>query len=392
MSRHALAAKAPPSISGSQRSPFTIDVMLGLVTMAGPLYIDIMPAFIAALRTEYGLRPEQAGFVAASNGYGATVGALLALFCVMRMPWRASLVGLLLVLIAADLVTMAISDFEMLLGVRFIHGIAGGLLVGFTYALMSQTLDPRRSFGVLFTFHFGFGGVGIALSSLLADMLHRGIVFGVLAGFSLAALILVPMLPPFRQPGATGAAEADEKQWLTPPLLLRIGGIFLFQAANLGLGAFLIGIGIDQGQTRLFAGSVVGIGLAAGVPGAIAMMMLSRTLGWRPIVPALVIAGLAKLLVIFGTTPAGFALAVAAVYLTMAVALPYVLASCAKDDAAGRATVLGGFASKLGLACGPAVAGILYTMGSTVLVSASVATVMLAAACFALSFRIDPKR
>jgi predicted MFS family arabinose efflux permease len=373
--------------------PLLVDVMLALVAMAGPLYVDLMPALIATLRAEYGLRPGEAGFVAGVNGYGSMIGALLALVLVSRIPWRASLFGLLAVLTLADLLTMAVRDYPTLLSIRFIHGVAGGLLVGITYALMSQTADPRHSFGVLFVCHFGFGGVGIAMSSLLADKMHSGIVFGILAGFGLIAAALVLLLPRFGQPGAVSAPRPRQKmRFISLPTFLKVAGIFLFQAANLGLGAFLIGIAVDVGQPRAFAGLVVGLGLIAGVPGSLFMIFLSNRLGWWPVAPALLAAGFAKLLVLYGTTASGFALGVAVVYLTMAVALPYVMSACAQADRDGYSAVLGGFASKLGLACGPIAAGFLYVQGSSILVVASAATTVLAAAVFALAFRLQNDR
>lgn len=377
----------------TRRSTLLVDIILALVAMAGPLYVDIMPALIATLRTEYGLRPDQAGLVAGVNGYGSMVGALLALFLVSRIPWRALLLGLLALLVIADLTTMAVRDYTWLLGIRFIHGVAGGFVVGVTYALMSQTPDARRSFGVLFVFHFGLGGLGIVMSSLLADMLHRGIVFGILAAFGFIAAALMPFLPDFRQPGGASYSRSGRtSRWMSKPLLLKVIGIFLFQAANLGLGAFLIGIAVNLGQSKTFAGLVVGLGLAAGVPGSLIMIWLSRRLGWRPVVPALLIAGLVKLGVLVGTTPAGFALGVTAIYLTMAVALPYVLAACATSGEDGYGTVLGGFASKLGLACGPIASGFLFAQSPGILVIASTVTVVIAAAAFAMSFRLESLR
>lgn len=376
-----------------RRGTFSVDIILALVAMAGPLYVDIMPAIIATLRSEYCLRPDQAGFVAGANGYGSMLGALLALFLVSRVPWRAFLIGLLATLIVADLATMAVYDYYWMLSIRFIHGLAGGLLASVAYALMSQTADTRRSFGVLFVFHFGFGGIGIAMSSFFAGKMHSGIVFGILAAFGMIAAVIVPLLPQFRQPGPSSRSRsAASTEWLTLPLILKVCGIFLFQAANLGLGAFMIGIAADLGQSRAFAGLVVGLGLTAGIPGSLLMILLSRKLGWRPVAPALLIAGVAKTLVLVGTAPAAFALSVSSIYFTMAVALPYVLAACATDDKGGRGTVLGGLASKLGLACGPVAAGFLYAQGSShLVVTAGLASAM-AAAVFAFSFRLADTR
>lgn len=361
-----------------------VAVLLALLAMAGPLYIDIMPSIVAALRSDYGLSATQAGFVAASNGYGSTLGALLALFIVPRLPWRPLAAGLLLALIAADVGTTFVNGYEALVAVRATHGVIGGLLVGLCYALIARSADARQGFGILFVFHFGFGGLGVLASTFLAPYMTHGVVFLVLAAFGVLALMVVPLLPAF-EPPQPGPERASAVGRLPARSLLRIGGLFLFQAANLGLGAFLVGIGADLGHAASFSGAAVGLGLWAGVPGALAMLVLSRFLGWRPLVPIVLAAGFSKALIGLGQDPALFAGAIAAVFLTMAMALPYVFALCAEGDASGRSAVLAGFASKLGLSTGPAIGGLIYPLGAGALITASIVTVTAAALLFALS-------
>jgi MFS family permease len=375
------AARAEP-----RPADLRVALLLALLAMAGPLYIDIMPSIIAALRGEYGLSATQAGLVAASNGYGSTLGALLALIIVPRLPWRPLAAGLLLVLIAADVATTLVQGYEALVAVRAAHGVTGGVLVGLCYALIARSADPRQGFGILFLFHFGFGGLGVLASTFLAPYMTHGVVFLVLAAFGVLALLVVPVLPAF-EPPQRGPARASAAARLPARSFMRIGGLFLLQAANLGLGAFLIGIGGDFGHAASFSGSAVGFGLWAGVPGALVMLFLSRSFGWRPMVAIILAAGLTKALVGLGQDPAMFAGAIAAVFFTMAMALPYAFALCAEGDASGRSAVLAGFASKLGLSTGPAVGGLIYSFGAGVLIAASIATVVVAAALFALSLR-----
>lgn len=377
-----------PSVAAARTEPkpggLMVAVLLALFAMAGPLYIDIMPSIVATLRSEYSLSATQAGFVAAGNGYGSTLGALLALFIVPRLPWRPLAVGLLLALVAADVGTTFVNGYDALVAVRAAHGVVGGLLVGLCYALIARSADARQGFGILFVFHFGFGGLGVLASTFLAPYMTHGVVFLVLAAFGVLALMVVPLLPAF-EPPARGPGKAGAAGRLPARSLLRVGGLFLFQAANLGLGAFLVGIGTDLGHAASFSGAAVGFGLWAGVPGALAMLVLSRFLGWRPLVPIVLAAGFSKALIGLGQDPAVFAGAIAAVFLTMAMALPYVFALCAEGDASGRSAVLAGFASKLGLSTGPAIGGLIYPLGAGALIAASIAAVTAAALLFALS-------
>lgn len=380
------SAPSKLSATGAKPAGLGVAVLLALIAMVGPLYIDIMPSIIAALRAGYGLTPVQAGFVAAANGYGSTVGALVALVVVPRVSWRPLAAALLVGIAVADAATTFVSAYETLVGLRAIHGVMGGLLVGVCYGLIGRTADPRQGFGVLFLFHFGFGGVGVVASTLLAPYLAQGGVFLVLAAFAALALIIIPMVPHFGPVDAT-APPAGPGGRLPLRNGLRIAGLFLFQAANLGLGAFLIGIGAEYGHSAGFAGAAVGFGLWAGVPGALLMLVLTQSFGWRPLVPVVLAAGLSKALIGVGQDPAMFAAASAAVFFTMAMALPYVFALCAEGDPTGRSAVLAGFASKLGLSTGPAVGGLVYASGPGVLIAVSIATVMAASLLFALSLR-----
>ncbi|QEL26934.1 MFS transporter (plasmid) [Bosea sp. F3-2] len=366
-------------------SGLRIALLLALLSMAGPLYIDIMPSIVAALRTEYGLDATQAGFVAASNGYGSTLGALLALFIVPRLPWRPLAIGLLLGLVAADVATTGVRSYEALVVVRAVHGVIGGLLVGLCYGLIARTADPRQAFGILFLFHFGFGGIGVFASTFLAPYMTHGVVFLVLAAFSILALLVVPFLPLFRSPQPGLERAGTDSAGIPVRNLFRIGGLFLFQAANLGLGAFLIGIGSDLGHAASFSGAAVGFGLWAGVPGALAMLAISRVYGWRPMVAVVLAAGFSKALIGLGHDQALFAFAIAAVFFAMAMALPYAFAICSDGDDSGRSAMLAGFASKLGLSTGPAIGGLVYLHGVWALIAAAIVTVIAASALFAWS-------
>lgn len=368
-----------------QPSGLRIALLLAFLAMAGPLYIDIMPSIVAALRTEYGLDATQAGLVAASNGYGSTLGALLALFIVPRLPWRPLAIGLLLGLVAADVATTGVRSYEALVAVRAVHGVIGGLLVGLCYGLIARTVDPRQAFGILFLFHFGFGGIGVFASTLLAPYMTHGFVFLVLAAFSILALLVVPFLPVFRPPQPGPERAGADSAGIPVRNLFRIGGLFLFQAANLGLGAFLIGIGSDLGHAASFSGAAVGFGLWAGVPGALAMLAISRVYGWRPMVAVVLAAGFSKALIGLGHDQALFAFAIAAVFFTMAMALPYAFALCSDGDDSGRSAMLAGFASKLGLSTGPAIGGLVYLHGVWALIAAAIITVIAASALFAWS-------
>src|SRR3546814_17103552 len=108
-----------------------------------------MAAIVDGLITGLGFSNAQAGTVGAANIYGASVGSLLAVLLVRRLRWRPALFALLALLLLLDLGSLAIRNPDMLTAMRALHGVAGGMAVGISYAVMARTGSPDRPFGLL---------------------------------------------------------------------------------------------------------------------------------------------------------------------------------------------------------------------------------------------------
>jgi hypothetical protein len=73
--------------------------------------------------------------------------------------------------------------------------------------------------------------------------------------------------------------------------------------------------------------------------------------------------------------------------------MPYLLGLCAAFDNTGRMAALGGFASKMGLASGPLVAGLLLGDGNYgLLINVAVIALLLSAAASALPARVKDRQ
>ena len=105
-------------------------VLLAFLATAGLFYVNIMPALVDGLIEALGFTNREAGFVGSANMYGAAFGAFSAVFLVKHINWRKAAVVLLIGLILFDLASMSLTSANVLIGVRFLHGCIGGLLVG----------------------------------------------------------------------------------------------------------------------------------------------------------------------------------------------------------------------------------------------------------------------
>jgi len=335
-------------------------VLLAFLATAGLFYVNIMPALVAGLIDGLGFTNRQAGFVGSANVYGAACGALVAVFLVRRVSWRRAEVMALVMLLLLDLVSTQVTTAGPLTALRFLHGVVGGVSVGIGLAVMARTRVPDRAFGMLLTVQYGAGGLGVMFLPRLAHQFGPQVLFLALAAFTLITLLMLPFLaeyPPRERVAAVDGASAAVKR---APLLLTLIAVFLFQASNMGLSAFIIPLGRHYGLEDTFISNTLGFANWVGVLGSIAVIWMAGRYGRAlPVAAALVVTlvGIAAFL----RSDAGwvFIAANAVTAVTWSFLIPYFFGMCADFDPAGRSATLAGFFSKMGLASGPAAAALL---------------------------------
>jgi predicted MFS family arabinose efflux permease len=334
--------------------------LLAFLATAGLFYVNIMSALVDGLVTGLGFSNAEAGTVASANVYGAASGALLAVFLVKRIPWRATACALLLGLIAIDLSSTVLHAAPLLTAVRFLHGLSGGLLVGVSYAVMARLKSPDRAFGMLLVVQYGLGGLGVMWLPKLVPVFGAGVLFLALAAFSTVALAMLAFIPSYPPRDAQAAAAASARVERRPLLLVlaALAAMFLFQAGNMGLGAYVFGLARHAGLGADFASDAVGYATWIGVLGALLCVVLGTRIGrFWPLLVAMVVTLVGTWAFQRSAVGAVYAVANGLTSVAWAFVVPYLFGMCAQMDRNGQLTVLGGFCSKMGLATGPLAAG-----------------------------------
>ena len=134
---------------------------------------------------------------------------------------------------------MPIRDFDLLLAVRSLHGLAGGLLVGVAYGVIARTAQVDRTFGILLFVQFGMGGLGVMFLPQLVPVYGTQALFIALALFGAISLAMLPFLPAFPPKPDQSASALNEGPVNWRPLVLTMLAIFLFQAANMALLSYI---------------------------------------------------------------------------------------------------------------------------------------------------------
>ena len=332
-------------------------IFIAFLASAGLFYVNIMPTIVSGLIEALGFTNQQAGNVASANMYGAAAGALSIVLLIKRLNWRLASVLFLSGLIAIDLFSIKLSDPTTLVIVRFIHGFIGGMLVGTGFSLIARTHEPDRTFGVLLFVQFGFGGLGIMFIPGMVPEYGTQILFYALVAFSVATFMMLPFLPDY----AVTAEKQPQKKvtgtgilWL--PLSLTLLTIFLFQGANMGLFAFIIGLGKHYSLQMDFISTSLGIANWLGLLGAGLVIAIGSRFGYlKSVFTGIALTAIGIWALLYSNTPWIWVASNFLIGITWGFTISYLLGLASRFDATGQMAALGGFASKMGLASGPVI-------------------------------------
>ena len=344
----------------------TARLLLAFLAAAGLFYVNIMPALVDGLKVGLGLSNKQAGLVGSCNVYGAACGAFLIPFLVRRINWRSAAHLFLLGLIGMDLLSMLVKNPYGLMGARFLHGFIGGMLVGLGFSIFARTTAPDRTFGMLLLVQGFAGGLGVMSLPLLVPKLGTNVLFVSLILFSVTTLLMMQFLPdyPVKAPMPRTQGAAADKLKLKP-LLLALFSAFFFQAGNMGLFAFIIGLGKRHGLELAFVSETLGIANWFAMLGAVLVIVLSTRFGiFKPILGGMLLAIVGTYAFNYSEVKWIWIAANIGTGITWNFVISHLLGMCARFDQTGQTAVWAGFASKMGLASGPMLASFIVGAGN----------------------------
>jgi len=234
----------------------------------------------------------------------------------------------------------------------------GGLLVGIGFAIISRTSEADKTFGYLLFIQWGLGGLGIMYLPGLVPEFGTSALFLSLIAFTLVTLVMMPFLPDY---AINTAKQSDDNKAIPKgPLLLTLFSIFLFQAANMGLFAYMIGLGKADGLEIGFMSNSLGWASWIALIGAFLVISVGTKYGRTfPLLISIVMTALCSWLLHFSESAQVYLITNIIIGITWAFVLPYLFGICSELDKTGQLAAAGGFASKMGLATGPMVGALL---------------------------------
>jgi DHA1 family inner membrane transport protein len=333
---------------------------LSIFATAGLFYVNLGGSFLSAFVDGLNIQRDAAGFIVSANKYGAAFGGLLAAIFIKKLVWRKSAYILLLLLISIDIISSQISNANLLIFIRFLHGSIGGFLVGIGLSVIARTSFPDKVFGMLMVVQYSFGSVGIFTVPRLVDAFGYSSVFFVLITFSIMTLLILPIIPdPAEKKVAvnkSGTLSFRAKVLLTICLM----SLFLFQASNMGVADFAFELGKDIDLTNKEISNLLTIANVISISGGVLAYLIATRFGRTlPLLIGFSIASLFTYLLNFSENITIYFIANSITGITWGFVIPYLLGLAATFDKYGQMAALAGFVSKIGLASGPLIASFL---------------------------------
>ncbi|MDR3513865.1 MAG: MFS transporter [Caulobacteraceae bacterium] len=346
-------------------------VGLGLLVAPGvsaAASFALLPLVLGALGPALGLSDAALGLIASTELGGLALGTVLGALALRRASRKQVTLWTLAALVAANLLSMAVSAASMLFVARGLAGVAAGGALAACYGGLSRTARAERNFAIFTLAQLLFGAAGLELLPTLFSRFDWRAAYGLL---TLVGLIgaAAAMAEPRERPAGEGGAEAGARRRLTQILLdrsalLALGGVGAYFAAVGAVWTYAERIGVSGGldakavASILAASQVVAIGgaLTASVAAGRAPVRLGLLLG-----SLATAAGMAAL--IFHPGLVAYALAVCVITFAWNYVTAPQFAAAARVDADGTVAALLSTVTGLGVAGGPALAAGLVGRG-----------------------------
>jgi predicted MFS family arabinose efflux permease len=335
-------------------------IAMGAFSMAGNTPLVTQPMVVGAMVDMLGLTERQAGIVASVELAGLTLGILAMIRVMSSAPRTALAVFAVASIAAANLLTCFMSTFTWLLPTRFLSGIGAAAAFCLYLNMASSDEYPEHVFAIVNAISIAYSGV---LTLLAPYLLHAGGLPGLLLTLCLMTLLALLTIPWVIRYGPQSSRQTQISQFASLPsrVMPLLAMMLLLYAGHGAIWAYQERIGVAAGLDEHAVGKWLGLSMLIwGVGGSLLARFMSMSIGrmW-PQVISLGASCLAVLLLVYGSTPAAFAISCGLIAFSWFYGLPYQMGLLAARDPKGRAALVGVMMSTGGMALGPAIAALL---------------------------------
>jgi len=341
-----------------------------LVSCAGIFMVFGMPFFVGGLISELGFTQAQANLISSAEIAGMALSSLLGAAWIGRFNWRHVALFALFAVLAGNLLSFYVENFQVLVATRFITGLVGhGTAFALGVAAIGNTSQPDRNFGFTIASQVAMG----ALTALIVPktIAIYGIA-GMCAPAAILAVVAMAFIPRLATSGHAQTPDSNQSK-RTGILILPLLGLLVMIIWQMGVGPFFnnlvpYGISIELDPSDIGTALFLSTGLS--IIGPLTASALANKINRN--VPVC-IALTAQLLIILSfqgdITWIGFTIRAILFQTAWNFTGPFLMGMIANLDESGRYSVLIPASQLGGIALGHAVIASLVQGSNLVLVN-----------------------
>ncbi len=323
-----------------------------VLAISGVSFFHYMPQLVGGLQDYLGLSAAEGGFILSANVAGIAIGSALGFLWVHDASWR--MVGKisLSAAIIGNLLAIPIDSVGLLIGLRFIIGLASGSTLALAYAMFAATPRPDRNFGLFLVCSLTSGAVVIPAIPYLMAWLGVAAVYLALALIPAVGLFLIKWIPPHGS--AHRLAHASDGKIILPVIIIALLANLVYYIAQGGVWSYLERIATAAGQAAGATANALAASMFAAGLGALLASWLDRRLGRAFPIAVAILLTIVSLWLLMGAFSASiFLLAVVLFNFANNYGHPYLMGYMAAIDKSGRYVVVSAAMQTGGMALGP---------------------------------------
>ncbi|HEX7709829.1 MAG TPA: MFS transporter [Sphingomonadaceae bacterium] len=325
--------------------------------------VTVQPGLVQGMVASLHMDEVTAGYVASSEVLGLTVAALLFAFVGGRVSWRILLAGGLLLMAAANLLSMLPIGLPTFIAIRIAAGFGAGLASAIGFAAVADTQNPKRNLGWLIAAVIAYSAIALAVIPYLLAISGFSAVVGAYAIASLACLPLAKFLVRSASPQEITAADGPARKLSFVHAVLAVAAVGLLLIGYCGAWTYMALLGQQNGIGENAVSSILSISQIFGVLGAMIVVWIGSRFNDLPeVVVVLLIGGAGTLAFAAPQTWALYMVLNCLFQFTWNAAQPLLLGVIATHDKDGVMMRFAIPAQYIGMSAGPALAA--YLLGA----------------------------
>ena len=206
-----------------------------LLSCAGIFMVFGMPFFVGGLISELGFTQAQANLISSAEIAGMALSSLLGAAWIGRLNWRHVALFALFAVLAGNLLSFYVENFQVLVATRFITGLVGhGTAFALGVAAIGNTSQPDRNFGFTIASQ-------VAMGALTALIVPKAIaIYGIAGMYAPAAILAVVAMAFIPRLATSGRAQTSDSNQSkrTGILILPLLGLLVMIIWQMGVGPF----------------------------------------------------------------------------------------------------------------------------------------------------------